>query len=558
VNRSTDQQLLGEFAENRSEEAFAELVRRHIDLVHSAAVRMVYDSHLAQDVTQGVFVALAENARPLIDHAMLSGWLHRTTRNLAANVVRSEVRRRAREEESAAMNNTSSDETDDGWNEIAPNLDAAIGDLGEADRDAVLLRYFERLSAGDMARRLGISEEAAQKRVGRAVVRLRGLLAKRGIGVGAGSVAALLSVHAVQAAPSGLIATVSAVAVAGTASASLTAVSTIVMTTLQKAAITLVVAAAVSTGIYQSKSASRLREETDALRLERSDMAAQIADFDRERHDQSNYVAALREDNDRVAMQLTQATRIMNAAPVSPPVVASAAGATGGSSKAAPIPEMFRKSFETGLKSAIQMRVLRNEAMVVRMQERLGLKPEQGEAIKLALKERVEAESDLTLRTMTGELTPEQADQQRKGAPNEEALITGQLDRQQKQGYAGFQEEEARLSAHEAADITTTGIQGDFGLSQEEADRVRFALTQLNVSRIGQPVAVGGNASVSGALATATEMNERSLTMELDALKGILSDDQLLRMREKRQTQLDQIKSAAEIFLPRTDAVPVP
>ncbi|MDB6111341.1 MAG: hypothetical protein JWR69_3091, partial [Pedosphaera sp.] len=88
----TDQQLLRDYTERRSEAAFAELVRRHVDLVHSAAVRMVRDAHLAEDVTQGVFVAFAQNAPQLTDRPVLAGWLHRTTRNLAANAVRSEVR----------------------------------------------------------------------------------------------------------------------------------------------------------------------------------------------------------------------------------------------------------------------------------------------------------------------------------------------------------------------------------------------------------------------------------------------------------------------------------
>ncbi len=100
----TDQQLLRDYTERRSEAAFAELVRRHVDFVYSAALRMVRDAHLAEDVAQGVFVALAQNAPRLAARPVLSGWLHRTTQNLAANTVRSDVRRRAREQEAAAMN----------------------------------------------------------------------------------------------------------------------------------------------------------------------------------------------------------------------------------------------------------------------------------------------------------------------------------------------------------------------------------------------------------------------------------------------------------------------
>ena len=129
----TDQQLLRDYAERASEAAFTEVVRRHLDLVYSAALRMVRDAQLAEDVTQGVFMAVAQNARQLIVRPVLSGWLHRTTQNLAANAVRSDVRRRAREQEAAAMNELLANESDAVWEHIAPHLDTALGELSEAD-----------------------------------------------------------------------------------------------------------------------------------------------------------------------------------------------------------------------------------------------------------------------------------------------------------------------------------------------------------------------------------------------------------------------------------------
>jgi len=126
MNGLTDSQLLREYAEQRQEAAFGELVRRHIDLVYSAAFRMVRDKHLAEDVTQGVFVALSQGAEKLVDLAVLSGWLYRTTQNLAANVVRTEVRRRERERKAVVMNELL--ETDGRWEEMALELDAAMGD----------------------------------------------------------------------------------------------------------------------------------------------------------------------------------------------------------------------------------------------------------------------------------------------------------------------------------------------------------------------------------------------------------------------------------------------
>src|SRR5438477_2578483 len=111
----SDQELLRDYAEGASEEAFADLVRRYVDFVYSAAFRMVRDRHLAEDVTQGAFMALAKSARKLADHPVLSGWLHRTTQNLAVKIIRSEARRRAREQEAAAMNESLSAESDATW-----------------------------------------------------------------------------------------------------------------------------------------------------------------------------------------------------------------------------------------------------------------------------------------------------------------------------------------------------------------------------------------------------------------------------------------------------------
>src|SRR5260370_41753267 len=137
-----DQELLRDYVQNGSEAAFAALVRRHIDLVYSAALRMVVDPHLAEDVTQAVFRAVAE-AAPKNEHCLvLSGWLHRTTRNLAATTVRSEVRRRARENKAAIMNEDSS-ETKALWEHLAPQLDDALAQLPALDRDALLLRYIQ-------------------------------------------------------------------------------------------------------------------------------------------------------------------------------------------------------------------------------------------------------------------------------------------------------------------------------------------------------------------------------------------------------------------------------
>jgi RNA polymerase sigma factor (sigma-70 family) len=147
-----------------------------------------------------VFVALAKSAAQLSECLVLSSWLHRTAQNLASQTVRTTERRRAREQEAVAMNQLLATESDAPWEHIAPHLDAALGELTDPDRDAVLLRYFERKSASEMAQILGTSEDAAQKRVSRAVERLREFFAKRGVTVGASGLVVVISANAVQAA----------------------------------------------------------------------------------------------------------------------------------------------------------------------------------------------------------------------------------------------------------------------------------------------------------------------------------------------------------------------
>jgi RNA polymerase sigma factor (sigma-70 family) len=200
VNDQTDLQLMRAYGEQRSEAAFAELVSRYVNLVYSAARRMVHDVHLAEDVTQAVFVALAKNTEQLPDRLALSGWLHRTGQNIAAQTVRTDVRRRAREQEAAAMKDLIAVESEAPWERIAPHLDAALGELSEPDHDVVLLRYFEGKSAREIAQTLSTSEEAAQKRVSRAVERLRAFFAKRGVSAGASGLVVIISANAVQAA----------------------------------------------------------------------------------------------------------------------------------------------------------------------------------------------------------------------------------------------------------------------------------------------------------------------------------------------------------------------
>ena len=299
----SDQQLLRSYAQHRSEPAFTALVRRHVDLVYSAALRMVGDAHLAEDVTQCTFVALAQNTIQLSGRLVLSGWLHRTAQNMASKSVRSDIRRRAREQEAAAMNELLAVEPDATWEHIAPHLDAALGELSEPDRDALLLRYFERKSAREMAQALGTTEDAAQRRVSRAVERLRQFFAQRGVTVGASGLVVALSANAVQAAPAGLAVTISAAAatLVGTSiPIAATVTKAIAMTTLQKTLIVATLAATVGTGIYEARQASTLRTQTQKLQQQQAPLAEQNERLSRERDDATAREVALQQENERL------------------------------------------------------------------------------------------------------------------------------------------------------------------------------------------------------------------------------------------------------------------
>ncbi|HUK83270.1 MAG TPA: sigma-70 family RNA polymerase sigma factor, partial [Verrucomicrobiae bacterium] len=197
-----DWELLQAYAKQRSETAFAELVQRHLNWVYSSALRQVGDRHLAEDVTQAVFVLLARKAGSLRRGTILTGWLFRTTRFVAARAVRSEQRRKTREQAASAMSTTTDNEQL--WEQLAPHLDQAVAALSETDRSAILLRFYERKSLREVGERLGISEEAAKKRVSRALDKMRDHLTRRGVVFGTVGLAGVLTEQTVQGVPAAL------------------------------------------------------------------------------------------------------------------------------------------------------------------------------------------------------------------------------------------------------------------------------------------------------------------------------------------------------------------
>ena len=277
-----DNELLRQYASTGSESAFAELVKRHVNLVYSAAVRQVGgDAHLAHDVAQSVFTDLARKAASLCRRESLTGWLYTSAYFTASKMVRSEIRRRKREEQfmrGPAPDNAS----DSDWEQLRPIIDAAMHGLKDSEREAVLLRYFENRPYAEVGAKIGLNENAARKRVERALEKLRGLLAKRAITT-TSALASIISANAIQVAPPTLAATLTNASLA-TAGAGTAFWNIMAATKLQIGLGALIVAGAVTAIVLQ--------QAQHKLRAQNRSLAQELAQLKTDNADLSNQISA--------------------------------------------------------------------------------------------------------------------------------------------------------------------------------------------------------------------------------------------------------------------------
>ena len=323
------QQLLAAYVKTSSEAAFRELLARYLDLVYSTALRLVQgDTHRAEDVTQTVFTDLAREAHKLSPHTMLGGWLHRDACFVASKLMRGERRRQLREQQATEMNALNQSEND--FEHLGPVLDEVINELPEADRVAILLRFYERCDLRSVGEALGSSENAAQKRVTRALDQLHGMLTRRGIMLSATVLAAALATKTVSAAPTGLLGTIATAALSGstmTTATVIAATKTATMTTLQKVAIATTFAIVAGAGIQQAHQAARLRRQIQVLQIQRTSMGEEIQQLQQEQDVTASRppAAAVGESDDAELLRLrAEVGALRQAARERPPIESSA------------------------------------------------------------------------------------------------------------------------------------------------------------------------------------------------------------------------------------------
>ncbi|HVK59837.1 MAG TPA: sigma-70 family RNA polymerase sigma factor, partial [Candidatus Kapabacteria bacterium] len=263
MNRSSEQ-LLAIYAQRHAEDIFHELVQRHIALVYNTALRVANgDTHLAQDVAQTVFTDLARKAASLPSGTLVSGWLYQHTWFIASKMIRTERRRQLREQNTSIMHSSTGNESDQ--SELQSALDEALTSLKPEERDAVVLRYFEQVDLRRIGATFGISEDAAQKRVARAVEKLRDAFASRGLTVSLAALTSFLSSQCL-AAPPALAGAISSGALVAAASGTAVGVTGFLASTKGKVAVAAVCAIAAGTPlVWQQGNVQALRAEVARL-----------------------------------------------------------------------------------------------------------------------------------------------------------------------------------------------------------------------------------------------------------------------------------------------------
>ena len=538
----TDSELLRSYAEDGSEAAFAELVQRHVDLVYGAAMRQSWgDATLAEDLTQSVFTAMARKAGELSKHPVLSGWLYKYVRHLAANHHRADQRRKNREQASIKMNTPdSSDDADSLWEEVKPVLDDAMDGLDDKDRNAVVLRFYENQSLRAVGSALGLSENAARMRVGRALTKLRDLLAQRGVSSSASGLAKALGVGAVAfCAPSGMAATVASQALAatagvGTVTTTTTLTSIMSMTKVQAGLAAVVVTAGLGVATVQQSRVGALSRENARLQSQVTELSPLRAEVARLKNEVASSAPDVQQRKSQLEIaglrgRLTMALARLRELETPPADTAQTNSDAGTEPEEDAVAPKVNVIMQAGMRMAMESQTL---AKLPRLKERLGLSPEQEEAVRKILQRQFDQGLEMATNMFAGNLTQEDIMEKAKTGEitDPRSEIQALLTPEQKTAYKEYEQEEHASMARLAANGELLQMQAPLGLTQDQQDEVFKALYHQSLDMKLNPPPTNPD----GPNSTMQWMVDQ----KVKALEKVLSPEQLKKYREMQEQQM--------------------
>jgi RNA polymerase sigma factor (sigma-70 family) len=537
---STDTELLRRYVEERSESAFTDFVREHLNLVYSAALRETSgDAAEAEDLSQAVFTELARKAPRLLGHPSLAGWVYTTVRRLAANLRRAERRRRRREQEAQTMIELH-DSPHEAWQQLRPVLDDALHELKEADREAVVLRFLEDRPLREVGARLGLSENAARMRVDRALEKLRGRLAVRGITSAASGLAAALAIGALTPPPAALAATIAGAALASGAAAgssTFTLMKLMSLTKAQAAIIGAVVVAGLAVPAWQQTRLHRARAENEQLRAHAN--APDAAEKE---------VAALRAEVQRLRGAKTDAAELEQLRQYkaqTQPELLRLRGMAGLARRATAEAEQSRAqlkqqasqagtNFFAGLMADAMKQTLaqQTEAQLARMTASLHLTPEQVQAVREILGRQTQAMSAGMEQAISGKGDIQALLKLGKETGDPDAQIKALLTPEQQAAYPAYEQAEAAHNASLAANSELLRMQVTLGLTADQQDQAYAVLYGFYLNQLtdkGTPKASSSADPVAGLADFMQQESDR----KAQALQAVLTPSQMETYRQQ-------------------------
>jgi cell division protein FtsL len=431
-----------------------------------------------------------------------------------------------------------------------------------------LLRYFERKSAQQMAQILGISDEAAQRRVSRAVEKLREFFSKRNVTIGAGGLAVLITANAVQSAPVGLAAAISAAAVlAGTAvqtSTIIAATKTIAMTMLQKTLITATLAVVAGAGIYKAHQAAQLQNQIQTLQQQQAPLAEQLAKLQTENERLSNQVAEAKDSQALSKAQFNELLKLRGNAGVAQTYSREVAQLKSTlAQQTGKMPDFFTNAFftnamATGLGTAEKWKLKDAQARLDRMKKLLNLTDDQTQAIGDIMKKHIQNRTQMTMDMITGKSTQEQQMALAVGEQNnEQAEIKALFTPEQLAAYPQYLQAEVITAADNSAKADASQLARDFSLSEAQQEQIHAAFSPLHLNDPQSLISAmpkGGN--YADAANTMIELQKSQLEQKIKILGDMLTPEQINTYREEQMKQINMTADALKMFSSQKAAGP--